>query len=170
MSYYMNGVGGYGLAAYGGAYNGFGAGDVFDGAQVWSDWVSGDSSRRAGSANGLDNKAATKIQGALNSLGYGPLVVDGIWGPLSSGEFYKFATKENAAVNTGCPGKGGAKGSCPTQAGLLRMGEVLSSGGGTAKASMVMAGVGLLAVLAVGAAVLGKKKERGPAPQRARAV
>jgi hypothetical protein len=173
MSYYMNGIGGMSVASgsqAGQAYNGFGAVEVFDGAQVWSDWVSGDSSRRAGTPNGLDNKAASKIQAGLNSLGYGPLVVDGIWGSGSSGEFYKFATKESVAVNTGCPGKSGAKGSCPTKDGLVKMGELLSSGGGKAQASMIMAGVGLLAVVAIGAVVMGKKKERPSQQQRARAV
>ena len=85
--------------------------------------------------------------------------------------FYKFATKENVAVNTGCPGKAGAKGSCPTKAGLERMGELLASGGGKAQASMLMAGVGLLAVVAIGAAVMSKKKERSAQSQpRPRAV
>ena len=165
MSYYASGTNG--MSGFG-SYGGFGAVEFFDGAQVWSDWVSGDSSRRAGSANGLDNKAAQKIQAGLNSLGYGPLVVDGIWGSGSSGEFHKFATKESVAVNTGCPGKSGAPGSCPTQAGLVRMGEKLASGGGKAQASMIMAGVGLLAVVAIGAAVMSKKK--GPRPQRSQAV
>lgn len=168
----MNGFGGMSVASgsqAGQAYNGFGAAEVFDGAQVWSDWVSGDSSRRAGTPNGLDNKAASKIQAGLNTLGYGPLVVDGIWGSGSSGEFYKFATKEGVAVNTGCPGKSGAKGSCPTKDGLIRMGEKLSSGG-KAQASMLMAGVGLLAVVAIGAVMMGKKKERPSQQQHARAV
>lgn len=172
MSYYMNGIGGMSVSSGSQAdqaYNGFGAAEVFDGAQVWSDWVSGDASRRAGTANGLDNKAASKIQAGLNSLGYGPLVVDGMWGSGASGEFYKFATKENVAVNTGCPGKDGAKGSCPTQAALVRMGEKLASGGGKAQASMVMAGFGLLAVVAIGAVVMSKKKDRPP-QQHARAV
>jgi hypothetical protein len=172
MSYYMSGLSGMSVASgsqAGMAYNGFGAAEVFDGAQVWSDWVSGDTSRRAGTPNGLDNKAASKIQSALNTLGYGPLVVDGIWGSGSSGEFYKFATKENVAVNTGCPGKNGAKGSCPTQAGLARMGEVLASGGGKAQASMLMAGVGLLAAVGLGAVLMSKKRGRPPQQQAARA-
>jgi hypothetical protein len=47
---------------------------------------------------------------------------------------------------------------------------MLSSGGGKAQASMIMAGVGLLAVVAIGAVMMGKKKERPSQQQRARAV
>jgi peptidoglycan hydrolase-like protein with peptidoglycan-binding domain len=156
MSYYaIQGLGEFVAVAPGSGLLGLGAAASFDGAQAWSDWVSGDTSRRAGTPNGLDNQAAKNIQAQLNALGYGPLVVDGIWGPASSAAYYAFATKNNVSVNTGCPGPGGAKGSCPTKDGLVAMGA-----GGVSKASLgMMIGLGVAAAALAGIlAVMAKKK------------
>jgi hypothetical protein len=149
MSYSVNGLGSYyamqGLSGFG-HYGGFGADVAFDAASVWADWLTQTAPRA--------NNAARATQGALNTLGYGPLTVDGEWSSGSSGAFSKFAKEHNVSVNPSCPGKGGAAGSCPTQDGLVAIQNALAAAAGGGK-KFRGAGVGMMVGLGVaGAAVI----------------
>ncbi len=144
MSYYaMQGLGEYMPV------NGFGADIGFDAAAVWADWLTQTAPRA--------NNAARVIQQALNTLGYGPVTVDGIYSGQAAGAFYKFATDHNVSVVPDCPGKNGAKGSCPTQDGLVAMQTALATG--TKKAGVgMMLGIGLAGAALIAGLVLTAKK------------
>jgi hypothetical protein len=160
MSYSVNGLGSYyamqGLGEYVpvsglGHYGGFGADVAFDAASVWADWLTQTAPRA--------NNAARATQGALNTLGYGPLTVDGVWGSGSSGAFSKFAKDHNVSVNPSCPGASGAAGSCPTQDGLVAIQSALA-GGGAKKAGMgMMLGLGVAGAAVIAGLVLMSKKK-----------
>jgi hypothetical protein len=151
MSYSVNGLGSYYAMQGFGYYGGLGADGGFDAAAVWADWLTQTAPRA--------NNAARATQGALNTLGYGPLTVDGVWGSGSSGAFSKFAKDHNVSVNPSCPGKGGAAGSCPTQDGLVAIQSALA-GGGARKAGMgMMLGLGVAGAAVIAGLVLMSKKK-----------
>jgi hypothetical protein len=141
-----------------GMYGSFGAADAaaFDANQVYSDWLQ--------QTTAAANNAVKQIQTGLNTLGYGPLVVDGVWGSGSSRAFLKFSQESGTSVISSCPGsKPGVTpvvaGSCPTKDGIAAMATKLSgkthAGIGLGMGLAAAAAVGLLAV---GIAISAKKK------------
>jgi len=154
---------GFGLGLYGSL--GAAEAAAFDPNQVYSDWLQ--------QTTAAANNAVKQIQGGLNTLGYGPLVVDGVWGSGSSRAFLKFAQDTGTSIISSCPGsKPGVTpvvaGSCPTKDGIAAMATKLT---GKSHAGIGM-GMGLAAaaaaaLLAVGIAVAAKKKQGGPQHRRA---
>jgi peptidoglycan hydrolase-like protein with peptidoglycan-binding domain len=155
MSYYMlNGMSGPDGLGY---YAGLGADPAFNPAAVYAAWM------EQTTANA--NNAVKTIQAGLNTLGFGPLVVDGVWGSGSSRAFLAFAQKNGASTISSCPGsKPGVSpvvpGSCPTKDGIEKM-AVLLAKGGQSQASMFLAGgLGLVAVVGLGLLAMGSKKKK----------
>lgn len=148
------------------ALKGFGGID-FNASQVCSLWQAGGSSA---------NTAASKIQAALNEIGYGPLGVDGQFGGGSLAAWKRFADANGVASNW------------PDCTGITKLGEQVQSGGdqggggvqeyhevggkfvpgkapGKGMSTGMIVGLGAIALLAIGGAVLVAKKRRaGGAP------
>ena len=150
MSYYM--------------LSGLGAID-FNADTVWSDFLHG-----ASGDNAAGKRATQTISAALNQLGYGLVPMGGDVGTI--GPYYKRFVQENGVT----PSPNGA--GWPTQAGIIKLGEMVAAGGapggqpvvefhqtpsgqfvsgqkpgtaaiGTAKAGMTGMQMGLLAVAAI---------------------
>jgi len=154
---------------------GFGAVD-FNAPAVWEDW-------KAGGTRG--KSAALLVQVALNQIGYGPLDTDGYFGQKSLSAWKRFANAN---------GTGDA--AFPTQAGILKLGDMVSQGGdqggggvvtahveggvivpgaapGSVKAGMstgMMVGIGVLALAAVAGLAIMAKKKKATANRRRRAM
>jgi hypothetical protein len=163
------------------AAHGFGAaGLTIDPAQTWNEWVAG-----AGGDNAAGKRAAQALQAALNQLGYGPLTVDGVWGPKSGAAFKAFAAAQGTTTNDIYPTQdgiekialllqGGAKpGPAPAvQYELIGGQYVTTSGLKTAGlgTGLLIAG-GAAAAIILGGLVLGAKKKKAahhsPAPMHA---
>lgn len=121
------------------AVAGFGAPDA---SSVCADWNAG-----ASGDNAAGTRAAQAIQAQLNNAGYGPIAVDGIFGDASIAAWNKFAADHGQTQGW------------PDCSGIT---VLMTSGGGASKAGMLM-GLGLLALLAVGAAAILAKKKHGTA-------
>ncbi len=178
-SYYaMNGFG----ACCGGGVGAFGAID-FDAAQVWSNWTAG-----ASGNNAAGKTAAQNVQAALNQLGYGPITVDGQFGAGSLAAWKKFANAN------------GVEATWPDQAGILKLGEMVKSGGNpgggtqveshvvggqfvpgpaagqaaiSSKAAMstgTMLGIGAIVLVGIGALAIVAKKKKSGAPASSHAT
>lgn len=150
---------------------GLGSSD-FNAPSVWSDWVAGS----AGNAS-AGKRAGQAIQNGLNSIGYGPIAVDGQFGSGSISAWNRFA------VANGVPKD------WPTQAGVIKLGEQLDKGGNqggggvqvshivdgqyipgasasSTRASMLM-GLGIVAVIGIGIiAIAAKKKQTAGGSQK----
>jgi hypothetical protein len=140
---------------------GFGAaGASFSADAVWADAELGGScylpgvqnltAEMEGRCNAAGGRATRTLQGALNKLGYGPLDVDGQYGPITGAAWQKFT------ADNGVPSGPGLM----NYAGLKKMEEKLVS-----KAGFSMWAVGLLVV--AGGLYLYSKKKRKRVPTRA---
>jgi peptidoglycan hydrolase-like protein with peptidoglycan-binding domain len=151
MSYSVNGLGSYYAMQGFGEYvpvSGLG-GATFDPASVYSAWLQ--------QTTAAANQAVATIQKGLNDLGYGPVGVDGAWGPASAGAFKKFLSANGLLAIPDCPGPSGAAGSCPTKDGIAKMSQLL---GGSSHAGMgMMLGLGLAGAAVVAGMVLMSKKK-----------
>lgn len=132
--------------------SGFGQADA---SSVCSDWLAG-----GNGDNAAGTRAAQAIQTALNSAGYGPIAVDGVFGSASIAAWNQFAQANGQTTGwPDCPGitallSGGGGGGGGNGGG--------GGGGGSSNAGMLL-GLGALALLALGAAALLAKKKKGPA-------
>jgi len=122
---------------------GFGAaGSSFSADAVWADAQLGGScylpevqtltAEMEGRCNAAGGRATRTLQGALNKLGYGPLDVDGQYGPITGAAWKRFA------ADNGVPSGPGLM----NYAGLKKMEEKLASN--VSKAGFAMWAVGLL--------------------------
>lgn len=144
----MRGLGAPPLYTYGSGagpfMHGYGAVGFGDANSVCADWAAGGAATNPDNAAGM--RAATAIQQALNAQGYGPVSATGYFGDDSIAAWNKFAAAK------------GQTSGWPDCAGITAL---LGGGGaGSSKASMAL-GIGLLALLAVGAAALLAKKKHG---------
>jgi len=142
---------------------GFGAaGSSFSADAVWADAQLGGScylpsvknltAEMEGRCNAAGGRATRALQGALNKLGYGPLDVDGQYGPITGAAWKRFAAANGVPSGPGLM----------NYAGLKKMEEKLVS-----KAGFAMWGIGLLVVGAIGAIAYAatrpkKKTYKGP--------
>lgn len=96
-----------------------------------------------GRINAAGARAARAIQAGLNELGYGPIDVDGDWGPQSMGAWRAFAADHPEA----------GSGNWPTGPGVRKMEELLKGGyhkaGILGRIGLPLVALGILGGLAV---------------------